>query len=95
MFGKILAAVNISWEDLPTLPDFVDDQGKSMICFNHVCGHCPFRPCHLRKGHVPKDKITDAWAESLWRKIEPGVLYNLRASAPGLDTGSPSKKQCT
>lgn len=95
MFGKILASANIRWEDLPTLPEFVDDKGKNMICFNHICGRCPFCPCRLRKGHVPKDKIPDDWADALWRKIEPGIRYNFHAAATGTDMGSPAKRQRT
>jgi hypothetical protein len=42
---------------------------------------------------VPKEKITDDWAETLWKKIEPGVHYNLQASAPTSTSESPQKKQ--
>ena len=38
-------------------------------------------------------KIPAEWAEALWKKIEAGVRYNLRAAAPGSDSGSPPKKQ--
>ena len=42
MFGKILQVASIGWDDLPTLADFVDERGKNMICFNHICGRCTF-----------------------------------------------------
>jgi hypothetical protein len=93
MFGKILQAANIRWDELPTLPEFIDEKGRNMICFNHICGRCTFRPCRLRKGHVPPEKIPNEWAEGLWKKIEAGVRYNLRASGPSSEAGSPSKKQ--
>jgi hypothetical protein len=93
MFSKILQASNVKWDELPTLPDFVNEKGRNMICFSHVCGRCTFRPCRLRKGHVPADKISNEWAEALWKKIEAGVRYNLKASAPSSDSGGPPKKQ--
>ena len=93
MFGKILQAANVRWEDLPTLPDFVDTKCRNMICFNHICGRCIFRPCRLRKGHIPLEKISTDWAEAVWKTIETGIRYNLRAAAPGSDSGSPQKKQ--
>jgi hypothetical protein len=93
MFGRVLKAANLSWENLPTLPGYVDDRGKNQICFTHICGRCTFRPCRLRKGHVPKEKIPDAWAEALWQLIAPGIRYNLQAMAPSSDGESPSKKQ--
>jgi hypothetical protein len=93
MFSKILQAANVKWEELPTLPGFIDEKGRNMICFSHVCGRCTFCPCRLRKGHVSADKISIEWAEALWKKIEAGVRYNLQASAPSSDSGSPSKKQ--
>jgi hypothetical protein len=91
MFGKILAAGNVRWEDLPILPEFIDEQGRNIICFDHVCGRCPFQPCRLQKGYVPKEKIPDAWVERLWQKIEPGITHNLRMLATGADAGSPAK----
>ena len=95
MFGKVLQAANARWEDLPTLPEYIDDRGRNMICFNHICGRCTFRPCRLRKGHVPKEKITDDWANTLWKKIELGIKYNLQGMAPTSDSSSPLKRQRT
>ena len=93
MFGRVLKAANLNWEDLPNLPGYVDERGKNLICFNHVCGRCTFRPCRLRKGHVPKEKIPAEWANGLWRQIAPGIRYNLQATAPASDSESPQKKQ--
>jgi hypothetical protein len=93
MFGKVLKAANLTWEDLPKLTGYTDDRGRNQLCFNYICGRCTFRPCRLRKGHAPKEKIPDAWAEGLWKQIEPGIRYTMQATAPGSDAESPSKKQ--
>lgn len=92
-FGKVLKAANVTWDELPKLPGYTDDRGKNQLCFNHICGRCTFRPCRLRKGHVPKEKIPDAWAEGLWKQIEPGIRYTLQATAPSSESESPGKKQ--
>jgi hypothetical protein len=93
LLGKILQAANIKWEELPQLPGYIDDKGRNMLCFSHICGRCTFRPCRLRKGHVPPEKIPNDWAESLWKQIEPGVRYMLRSGGPTAEGSSPSKKQ--
>jgi hypothetical protein len=82
MFSKILQAANLQWTDLPTLPGFVDDRGRNMICFSHICGPCTFRPCRLRKGHVPKEQIPTDW--TLWKKIELGSAITSKRRLPSL-----------
>ena len=92
---QILSAANVRFEDIPRLRGLVDDEGRTTVCYNYLCGQCPMRKC--RFVHVQAPSVTDKWDTNFCRLIQTGVDYVARNSpdAPGSDQRPPFKKQRT
>jgi hypothetical protein len=85
---EILDAANKRITDLPTLPDYMEN-GKPFICWAHILGHCSYPNCAFLKGHVPKDKITEKFADEVVAILNSGVR---KCSRPRDQLESPGKR---
>jgi hypothetical protein len=84
----ILDASNKRITDLPTLPDYMEND-RPFICWAHILGRCGFQKCAFIKGHVPRDKISDKFADTVVNTINSGVR---KCSRPRDQNESPSKR---
>lgn len=81
MMNKLLEASNKKYEDLPTLPKYMQDN-KSDICYNYVLGRCAGTNCRHPKGHVPVADLTPDFVTALCQLLEPGVKWMLANEQP-------------
>jgi hypothetical protein len=63
--------------DLPVLQKYQDNTGCSTICWNNAFKGCGWTKCPLQKigGHVPREEITDGFADAVCDKLGKGVIY--------------------
>jgi hypothetical protein len=85
---EILDASNKRITDLPTLPDYMEN-GHPFICWAHILGRCSYPNCAFLKGHVPREKITDKFADEVVATITSGVR---KCSRPRDQNESPGKR---
>jgi hypothetical protein len=73
----ICQASRVQLYDMPGLQKYRDSTGRSTICWNSVLKGCGWTKCPLRKvgGHVPREEITDGFANAICNKLGKGVLY--------------------
>jgi hypothetical protein len=85
---EILDAANKRITDLPTLPEYMEN-GKPYICWAHILGRCSYPNCAFRKGHVPRKKISDSFADDVVAILTSGVR---KCSRPRDQLESPGKR---
>ena len=89
--STILTAANKRITDLPSLPNYRNPTGASIICWNTVLGRC-FRGKQYKyyKGHVQKNDLMDEFAKAVSDCIGKGVLYYIEVPQ---GAGSPDGKR--
>lgn len=94
--GDILTGAGIRLYDLPKLPVGLGGEMRP-VCWAWVLGGCTFPGCKfVEYGHVPREKMTDEFAEEVVRLLKPGVavcVQKARERKRGQEGGSPGKKQ--
>jgi hypothetical protein len=76
--GKnVCQAGNTPMYELPTLPKYRNSTGQSTICWNNILKGCGWSECPLKRvgGHVPRNEITDSFADAVCNKLGKGVTY--------------------
>ena len=71
--SRIMAAANVTWSDMPTLPGYMDGT-TNKLCYNFVLGKCNPRYCNHRLGHAPDTEITNDFADEICTLLQPGIL---------------------
>eukprot|EP00956_Cyclotella_meneghiniana_P006571 scaffold8672_cov40-Cyclotella_meneghiniana.AAC.1 len=74
-FHTILQRGGIGQTDLPMLRDYVNPHtGKSTLCWNYLTGECFYgSKCYFVTGHVPGNKLPDAFVEDAIQRLKSGV----------------------
>lgn len=93
--GSILDGANRRIHDLPKLPTGPGGEMRP-ICWAWVLGRCTFPSCRFigEGGHVKRELMTDAFADTVVTMLTPGVEFCVREmAARGGNAGSPVKKQ--
>jgi hypothetical protein len=86
MMTKILSGANITFDRLPTIPEFVNkDTMKNELCYNHVMGLCSNRRCWYR--HASRAQIPNSFAGELINICGPGIEYVVRNEPQGWGRG--------
>ena len=70
--SRIMALSGVTWNDMPTLPAYMDGT-TNKLCYNFVLGKCNPRYCTHRTGHAPSTDITDEFADSLCSLLASGL----------------------
>ena len=82
-----MKAAGVTYDQLPLLPPYLTDEGKSTLCWNFLLGICTFPKCGRVSGHVaPKDLPLD-WVKAACVVLAPVVAELVKLS--------PRKKQKT
>jgi hypothetical protein len=71
---EILDALNKCITDLPTIPDYVENE-RPFACWAHILGKCSFSNCAFQKGHVPRENIPDKFADEVVAMLTSGVRH--------------------
>lgn len=92
--GQILTAAGRDIRDLPTIPEYVDNN-RPFLCWAWVLGRCHFGDsCTFSRGHPPRRMLSDSFAGEvvavLGEGIDKVVAERRRRGAVG--GGSPEKK---
>jgi hypothetical protein len=75
---EILDATNKRTTDLLTIPDYVVN-GCPTVCWVHILGPCTFCDCAFKQGHLPRDKISDTFADEVASILAPGIQALLKS----------------
>jgi hypothetical protein len=89
---EILDAANKRITNLPTLPEYMKN-GRPFICWAHILGRCGYQKCAFIKGHVPKDKISEDFADAVVNTISLGVRKCARPRDQGESPGKQQKQE--
>ena len=73
MLGKILKGANLDMQDLPKIPKYTGNDGRSTLCYTGVVGPCKAVGCKF--AHPGAAEIPGWWAEEMCRLIAPGVEH--------------------
>ena len=68
-----MALAGIKWEDMPTLPIYLDMEAGNKLCYNFVLGQCTGRYCTHKAGHASVDDITQDFATAICTLLQPGI----------------------
>ena len=95
---RIMALAETSWEEMPRIPKFVDNDTNN-LCYNYVLGKCNPRFCHHKTGHAHVNEIPDEFANTLCTLLEPGLkdMTDVLAKMPWTEfktfiAGRPAKR---
>ncbi len=77
---QLLGHLNITVDDLPTLPSGVS--GVSGLCYNFILGYCNNPACTRLDGHVAATDIPDEFATELMQKLRPAMAHFVANGAP-------------
>jgi hypothetical protein len=93
----IYQASKVQLYDMPDLQKYCNSTGLSTICWNNVLKGCGWTKCPLRKvgGHVPREEITDGFADAICDKLGKGVLYLMTNHQSQYKGPSPKKPKTT
>ena len=93
----ICHASGVQIYDMPGLQKYRDSNGRSTICWNNVLKGCGWTECPLKRvgGHVPREEITDGFADAVCDKIGKGVTYLMTNHRSQYDGPSPKKPKTT
>ena len=89
----ICQASGVQIYDMPGLQKYRDSNGQSTICWNGVLKGCGWAECPLKRigGHVPREEITDGFADAICDKIGKGVTYLMTNHHSQYEGPSPKK----
>ena len=93
----ICQASGVQIYDMPGLQKYRDTSGRSTICWNNVLKGCSWTECPLKRigGHVPREEITDGFADAICDKLGKGVTYLMHNHRCQYDGPSPKKLKTT
>lgn len=74
---QLLASLNLTLADLPTLPGMT---GDTTLCYNYVLGRCVHAGCNHK--HAAVDEVTDEFATRLITILRPAVQSFMTNGAP-------------
>ena len=78
--SQMLGHVNLTIDDLPTLPASVNGAGS--LCYSYVLGLCTHPACPHAEGHVKASDVTDEFATDLISKLRPAITEFMEKGAP-------------
>lgn len=82
---EALSKVGKTIPDLPQLQGFQDNQGKSIICWNHLLGICSFvkrkGKCQFAKGHLAKEQLSQDFVKLALDILSPAMAAMLQEPA--------------
>jgi hypothetical protein len=83
--------------DLPGLAKFRDSTGHSTNCWNNILKGCGWSKCPLKHvgGHVPREELTDGFAEAVCNKLGKGVTYLIHNHRSPYESPQPKKAKTT
>jgi len=89
----ICQASGVQIYDMPGLQKYRDSTRRSTICWNNVLKGCGWTECPLKRigGHVPREEITDGFADAVCDKLGKGVLYLMNNNRSPYEGPSPKK----
>lgn len=82
---EALSKVGKTIPDLPQLQGFIDNHGRSKICWNHLLGICSFvkrkGKCQFQKGHLAKEQLSQDFVKLALETLEPAMKAMLQEPA--------------
>ncbi len=91
---RLLDAANKRCKDLTKLPNYMNPQGCSSICWNWVLRHCEYgRACIFHCGHVKQEDMLDMFADVVCDVIGKGVVQLMNNGGGNAPQPPPNKKQ--
>ncbi len=90
-------ACGVPMYNLQGLAKYRDSTGRSTICWNNVLKGYSWSKCPLKHigGHVPREELTDGFAEAVCDKLGKGVTYLIHNHQSPYELPQPKKAKTT